>query len=274
MKAAMDIGGTWLRWSLASGLRGKAPRGEGELLDFIGRFIKKYGVTSLGIAFAGQVEEGRIVASPNIEVAPIDIRKYFMEKEGVELRIDNDLNCAALAEAEDWGCDNLVALYSGTGLGAGIVAAGTVLHGAGGMAGEIGHIPYRDAPFVCGCGKRNCLELYASGSGLEKWRQHLGCAESELGRMLHSEESSCRNIAENYLEALRYAAGTLITLCNPGVLILGGGVVAANPWLTERIKTGIGDYALPAALPGIRIEQSRLRNASLRGAEILVGIAG
>ena len=267
----MDIGGSWLRWSISEGVEGRIPSRGLELLPFMESFIKKYEVGILGISFAGQVEDGKIVASPNVEMPPIDIRKYLHGKTGVELRIENDLNCAALAEAEEWKSDHLAALYSGTGLGAGVVAEGRLLRGSRDMAGEIGHVPYRDAPFACGCGKRNCLELYASGSGLEKWCRHLGCGERTLDAMRRSSQASCRRIAENYLKALLSAAGTLITLCNPEILVLGGGVIGANPWLLDRVREEIAEYALPAALPKTRIELSPLENASLRGAEILAG---
>jgi len=271
-KAAIDIGGSWLRWSVPEAGTGRIPSGNLRLLDFLEGFIKKYEITFLGISFAGQVNDGRIVSAPNIRIDPIDIRKYFQQNFGVDLRIENDLNCAALAEAEDWQSDDLIALYSGTGLGAGIIEGGRLCRGSRGMAGEIGHVPYREAPFVCGCGKRNCLELYASGGGLEKWRAYLGCGAVRLDEMLHASAEACRTVAESYLQALLHASGTLITLCNPEILVLGGGVISSTPEIEKRVRGAIASYALPAALDGVRIELSRLENASLRGAEILVGI--
>ena len=270
---AMDIGGSWLRWRLSDGTEDRIPSRHLDLPVFLEKFIKKYEIGRMGISFAGQVEDGRIVAAPNIRVPQIDIRKYFIEKYGVDFRIENDLNCAALAEAEDWKSEHLVALYSGTGLGAGIIDEGKLCRGKRGIAGEIGHVPYRKAPFVCGCGRDNCLELYASGSGLEKWRGYLGCGEENLETMFHaSEGDACRLIAERYLEALLHAAGTMVTLCNPALLVLGGGVIASTPGIADRIRERIETYALPAALEATDIVLSRLENASLRGAELLAGM--
>jgi len=65
------------------------------------------------------------------------------------------------------------------------------------------------------------------------------------------------------------AAGTMVSLCNPELLVLGGGVIRANPWLVEELRREIGNYALPVACRDLRIEESRLENASLRGAELL-----
>jgi glucokinase len=61
----------------------------------------------------------------------------------------------------------------------------------------------------------------------------------------------------------------MVSLCNPEFLILGGGVIRANPWLVEELRREIGNYALPAACRDLHIEESRLENASLRGAELL-----
>ena len=269
---AFDIGGTWLRWSVPedSEAGGKVARETVELLPFLERLIREEGAKSVGISFAGQVSGGVVVASPNVEIPEINIRKYLHERTGALVAIENDLNCAALAEAEAWKTKNLVALYSGTGLGSGIVESGRICRGSRGMAGEIGHIPYREAPFACGCGKRNCVELYASGSGLRKWKEHLGCdASLGLAKLRDVSDPSCAAIARHYLEGLLTAAGTMVSLCNPELLVLGGGVIRANPWIVEKLRTGIGTYGLPVACRDLRIEESRLENASLRGAELL-----
>ena len=105
------------------------------------------------------------------------------------------------------------------------------------MATEIGHIPYKKAPFLCGCGRNNCLELYASGSGIAKWMEHkkLLCAAS-----LHElERTGEKEIVEMFHEALFSALGTTLTLFNPQVLVLGGGIIDANPYLENLILENI-----------------------------------
>jgi len=269
--AAVDIGGSWIRWRLSRGGEGRVPSSEWDPRTFLEKLVRQYGVERVGVSFAGQVDSGRIVASPNVRTDCFDIRKYFMERHGVDLRIENDLNCAALAEAKARGIGSLAALYSGTGLGAGIIEGGRLCRGSRGMAGEIGHVPYRRAPFRCGCGKENCLELFASGSALRKWSAYRGCPGSDLRSLQESERPECRGIAAAYEEALLTAAGILVTLYNPSVLVLGGGVVEANPRLMEGFGARLADYALPVALEGARIEKSRLHDAPLKGAEILAG---
>ncbi|WP_457607929.1 ROK family protein [Nitratifractor sp.] len=274
MKLAIDIGGTWLRYETVGEeeLCGKLPSREHDLLDFIGSMIRKHPqIDAVAVSFAGQVHDGTILSAPNITVSTPEIRDTVESRFGVRLLIENDLNSAALAESLYWEAPFLCALYSGSGLGAGIVEGGELLHGFRSLAGEIGHVPYRRAPFRCGCGKSNCLELYASGSGLAKWMEYEHCAEPvDLEALRQSSDPACRRIADDYLEALLHAAATLLTLCNPSHLILGGGVIRANDWVVDELRCRIGDYALAASLAGVRIELTRLEEASLEGAKLLL----
>ncbi len=273
-RLAIDIGGTHLRYELIGETEvcGNMSSRDSELAHFIGTMIEKYSdIDAVAISFAGQVHDGTILSAPNIETEIVDIQAHFESKYGIRIRIENDLNCAALAESVYWGEENLVALYSGTGLGSGIIEKGEIVYGSRGLAGEIGHIPYREAPFACGCGKHNCIELYASGSGIEKWMAHLDCKEPvDLDRLFRSGSESCRSIAEKYIDALLYAAATLVTLCNPKIVVLGGGVIRHNPFVLESLNARLGDFALHAAMEDLRLEASHIENASLEGAKLLL----
>ncbi len=275
MRLAIDIGGTWLRWESVGEEEfcGKIPSSRIDLVDFIEEALRKHpGLDAVAISFAGQVHEGTVLSAPNLSVREPELQDYFETKYGIRLLLENDLNCAALAEALYWESGYLCALYSGSGLGAGIIEKGQLIHGDRSLAGEIGHLPYRKAPFRCGCGKDNCLELYASGSGMRKWMEFHRCpGEPDLNRWRDSDPNdACRQITESYLEALLHAAADLITLCNPEVLVLGGGVIAHNPWISTVIKTRIDQYALNASLTELRIERSHLEEASLEGAKLLL----
>ena len=271
-RLAIDIGGTWLRYELKGDeeVCGRVRSNETGLKAFIQAMLKKHpDIDKIAVSYAGQVFDGSILSAPNIEVDEPDIADWAEARYGIELILENDLSCAALAESVYWGESYVAALYAGTGLGAGIVQKGEICRGFRGIAGEIGHVPFKPAPFRCGCGKNNCLELYASGGGLAKWREYLGCDIEDLGQMAQGDDP-CRQIAAQFTEALLHAAATLLTLCNPKILVLGGGVVAANPWLIDMLKTRIADYALAASLEGARIEISHLSDASLEGAKILL----
>ncbi|BDY11744.1 ROK family protein [Hydrogenimonas cancrithermarum] len=273
-RLAIDAGGTWLRYELVGKeeVCGKFPSRERELSNFIESMIEKHpDIDAIAVSFAGQVHEGVILSAPNIEVEEPEIETFVETRLGIPLRIENDLNCAALAESVYWNEKELAALYSGTGLGGGIVTGGEILHGWRSLAGEVGHLPYKEAPFRCGCGKNNCLELYASGSGIKKWMDRFGCGENpDLQRLRLSENENCRGIAETYTEALLYAAAAMVTLLNPKILVLGGGVVTHNPDLVDTVRERIGNYALAASCVGLRVEMTHIENASLEGAKLLL----
>ncbi len=273
-RLAIDLGGSWLRYELVGEEQvcGRLPSRETDLASFIASMIERHPqIDAVAISFAGQVHDGTILSSPNIAVAEREIETFVQTRFGIPCRLENDLNCAALAESVYWNETELVALYSGTGLGGGIVTEGRILHGSRSLAGEIGHIPYKEAPFSCGCGKRNCLELYASGSGIEKWMEHLGCEEGvDLERLLSSPRTECAKIAARYLDALLVASATMVTLFNPRILVLGGGVVRHNPELPGAVRKRIGSFALKESCDGLRIESSRIGDASLEGAKLLL----
>ncbi len=254
MKLALDIGGTYFRWEIIGVAKGKEPTQKIDIQDFLSQLIERYKVRALGISFAGQVHRSRILSAPNVHTS-FDPASF-----GIPYIIENDLNCAVLAEARYWQSTHIAALYSGTGLGSGIIDEGRLVRGFRNLAGEIGHIPYRQAPFRCGCGKDNCIELYASGGGIHKWARYLG-VEAVLKEP---------KIKKLYLEALATAAATIFTLCNPKFLILGGGVVQANPDVLQWLKENLSRYAPSFALEGCEIRQSELSDASLEGAKILL----
>ncbi len=254
MKIAIDIGGTYFRWEIIGVAKGKEPIQKIDIQNFLSRLIRRYKVRALGISFAGQVHHDRILSAPNVHSS------FNPAAFGIPYIIENDLHCAVLAEARYWQSSHIGALYSGTGLGSGIIDEGRLIRGYRNLAGEIGHIPYRQAPFRCGCGKHNCLELYASGNGIHKWAKYLG-VQASLKEP---------KIKELYLEALATAAAIILSLCNCEFLILGGGVIQANPDVLQWLQQNLPRYAPPFALKKCAILQSQLSDASLEGAKILL----
>ncbi|WOE69175.1 ROK family protein [Hydrogenimonas thermophila] len=273
-RLAIDVGGTWLRYELVGedDVCGKFSSKKEPFLDFIVSMLRRYPhIDAVAVSFAGQVHNGVILSAPNIDVKKPELKDFVETNFSVSLRLENDLNCAALAESVYWNEKEIVALYSGTGVGGGLIVDGKIVHGWRNLAGEIGHIPYKTAPFKCGCGKDNCLELYASGSGIQKWKKYFGLKEeTTLQQLKSSKKPDAMKIAESYIEALIYAAATMVTMMNPKILVLGGGVIEHNPELVETVCKRIGDYALLASCEGLIIEKSCIENASLEGAKILL----
>jgi glucokinase len=273
-KLFIDIGGTHLRsevWIGSDVVAESIPSRDIGLLSYIDRVMQKYpDISFIGISYAGQVNEGILVASPNINIDEYDIVTAVKMRYGIPVKIDNDLNCAIRAEAAYWESDSIAALFIGTGIGSAVIDQGKLVAGSRNMAFEIGHIPYRDTPLICGCGRSNCIELFASGSGITKWLTLYGRDQKpNLEQLKKSQLEDERSVAAEFERAVLHAAGVLVTLVNPEILVLGGGIVEQNPYLVSLIRENLKEYALKPSLNTLRIEKSVLENAPLSGAKLL-----
>jgi len=275
---ALDVGGTYIRAKLYDtnkeiDLKKKKSK-ETPLVNFIEKILKSHkDIETIGISFAGQVKDGFIVDSPNIKVDVKNIKEYFKEKYKIKLFIENDLTCAVIAEAKELKCKNIATLYIGTGLGLGVIDENKIIKGCSNFACEIGHIPYKKAPFKCGCGRDNCLELFASGQALIKWIEYLNLTcKPTLKALQNSKEKEAKELLVEFEKALFYATGTTITLFNPEILVLGGGIIEANPYLLDKIVSNIEPYTLKPSLKSCKIIKSRLKDAPLIGASLLKDI--
>lgn len=274
MKLVLDVGGTSIRGAIYENAKIiqelDANSREIGLAHFIENILQNNSkIKTVSIAYAGQVRDGVILSAPNITIDKHAIKEYFETNFKIKLFIENDLNAAILAEAKEYTCQDICAVYVGTGLGLGVISANKLIRGARSVATELGHIAYKKAPFVCGCGRDNCIELFASGSALEKWLKYYSFDFEDLKLLKVSKDSKKQEIYEEFLKSLLYALGTVITLFNPKVLVLGGGVIENNQFLIDIIKEKIPNYALGASLDGLEIVQTNIKNAPLKGAYLL-----
>ena len=124
-------------------------------------------IAGVGIGVPGvTTAEGVVVLAPNLDWHHVPFKTILSDRLGVPVEIDNDASVAALGEARlgaGKGCESLVLLTLGTGIGGGIVLNGEIHHGSSFSAGEIGHVCLEPDGPVCGCGKSGCLEALAAG---------------------------------------------------------------------------------------------------------------
>ncbi|WP_304545280.1 ROK family protein [Sulfurimonas microaerophilic] len=275
MKLCIDAGGTYFRYALYEGEQeldsgSEKCNGTG-FISWIEKLLQRYkDVKTIAVGYAGQIKEGSILGAPNIEVTEPDIKNYFQSKYDVKFLIQNDLSCAVLAEAKYFQTEEISALYVGSGLGLGVVTNGSLLEGYNALAGELGHIPYKKAPFVCGCGKDNCIELFASGSGLMKFKHYLKIdATLTLQELRDSTLAEHNELYREFEEALLDAVGVVITLFNPEVLVLGGGIITDDETIFETVLARYREFSMPQSTQGLRIVKTKLQNAVLQGASLL-----
>lgn len=289
--AGFDIGGTQIKYGLIDSeghlvLKGKVPSPEA-IDDFLAAleeawgFLKKRApgpIRSCGFGIAGfySLKQKRVIQSPNypaLDGYPLvpAFRKFI----DVPFRIGNDANMAAYGEfahGAGRGARSLVLLTIGTGIGSGIIIDGKLWEGAGGYAGEIGHITVNPEGDPCNCGGRGCLETEASAPRIVKNYQAL------TGRTDVGDSRGVYLLAKAgdpaALESFRKCAyylgiglGIVINLLNPEKILIGGGVVSAGKFLLGPAVEEARRRSHRISFAGCRIEKASLGNdAGLAGA--------
>ena len=201
-----------------------------------------------------------------------------------DVRLDNDANCFAISEAWDDEFTQyplVMGLILGTGVGGGIVQNGKSITGHSYITGEFGHIrpPVdalevvgRDFPLTrCGCGQLGCIENYLSGRGFAWLYNHFyqqSLTSPEIVALWEQGDHNAREHVERYLDLLAVCLGNILTIVDPDLLVLGGGLsnfTAIADGLAHRLPR----HLLPVARPP-RIERARHGDAGgMRGAAFL-----
>jgi predicted NBD/HSP70 family sugar kinase len=233
----------------------------------------------IGIGLPGPVHAstGRLGSSTILPgwsgVRVTDVQRRFE----LPVHVDNDANLGARAESI-WGAgrdsDPFVYLKASTGIGSGLIANGQVLDGAGGTAGELGHVSVQEEGDICRCGSRGCLETVASAAAITRM------IERALGQTLELEDVVARArggdlaCARALADAGRYigvATATLCNLFNPQRIAVGGSLGMAGDLLLNPMRESLELRAIPSAAADAEIVQAELgERAELLGALALV----
>src|SRR5438132_10272224 len=187
------------------------------------------------------------------------IASEMQRRLGIPVEIENDANLGALAEMT-WGagrdCSNFAYIKAATGIGAGLVVDGRLLHGASGTAGEIGHTTLDESGALCYCGNRGCLETVASGPAI----LHLvsnGRAETlTLSRVIElaaEGDVRCRRAISDAGREIGVAVAGLCNLINPERVIIGGLLSRGGDLLLQPIRDSIRRHAVQAAAEGVEV---------------------
>jgi glucokinase len=201
----------------------------------------------------------------NIPLTGVPLREELGRRLGVPVFVDNDANCAALAEAHTLGEDNLVMLTLGTGVGGGVVIGGTTFRGAHGLGAELGHFTLNpDGPPCPGkCPNRGCIEAYCSGQALERdatelardksgsaLAKRLGADGKVSGREVvaaaEGGDPDALLVFQNFARMLGVALAGYVNVFEPDRVALGGGLSRASNLFLERAVQEASTRALPA----------------------------
>jgi glucokinase len=253
-------------------------------------------VKAIGVCAPGPLnpEAGVVINPPNVPCwrnYPLvaEVERIFQ----MPVKLDNDANAAALAEAT-WGAGrpyrSVFYVGIGTGIGTGIVFDGRILHGASGAAGEGGHMGIDMRGPRCNCGKRGCVEVFASGPAIasrikQKLQadptsklmglpvENLETVTAELvGRAAAAGDSLALSVIHEVIEIFAYWLGNVVDLIEPDVVIIGGGVAPMlAPYLDGIYKCWQGACINPRAQVIPIVLSSYGDDAGVIGAAALCG---
>jgi glucokinase len=243
-----------------------------DILSSVAQFIKskieelnisKEQVIGIGIGIPGPVtEDGRVLMLANLGLADFNVDREVSEMTGLKVKTANDANVAAMGEY--WmgggkGYKNLVLATLGTGVGGGIILGGHIITGYNGAAGEIGHIHVNDEETrSCGCGKKGCLEQYASASGIVNLAKKLLNENKEPSALRGIKEISAKSVLDNAKKGdaislqvvekacdyLGLAFSHIAHVLDPDAFVIGGGVSKAGNILIETTRKYYNQYVI------------------------------
>ena len=243
------------------------------LRDAHGPSVELVGV---GIGCPGPLDlaTGVILTTPNLKWEGFPIRDRISERLDLPASLDNDANCATYAEfwlGAGKGVHSLVGLTLGTGIGGGIVLDGRLLRGASGAAGEIGHMTIDVTGRRCACGNYGCVEAYASGpniaararEGIEAGYESVlpELVDGDLSRLtaetvyegLVLGDAYAHEVMTETAKILGAAVANLVTLFNPEMIVIVGGVTRAGDHLFGPLRTEVRIRAFEVAVDACRI---------------------
>jgi glucokinase len=311
LAVGIDLGGTNLRAALVSVSDGKilqqtkrkleqrepdqVARAIAELTAEVDPDRKRTGV-GIGIAAMLRGFTGVVVNAPNLGWREVDFRSLVKSAlaDGAPVELYNDLNAIALGEQRygaGRGHKDVLCVYVGTGVGAGLVLDGRLYSGASHLAGELGHVKVvLENGRLCGCGARGCLEAYTSGTHIaQRAREELATRTSAAVELAgsreavhagHLDEAARRGDAyalglwDEISRTLGLALGAAVTLVNPSRLVTGGGVFTGAPLLAEKVRERLRVAANAPSLVGFDIVETNLGDhAGVLGASAAISDA-
>jgi glucokinase len=235
--------------------------------------------------------KGTIELAPNLPWKGIvPLAEMMKKKSNIPVVVTNDANAAAVGEMVFGGARNMknfIVLTLGTGLGSGIVINGEVLYGHTAFAGELGHTTVVPGGRECGCGKKGCLETYASASGLVRTVQQVlsetrdesrlrDIAPSALTSKIVADAASKKDTvavkAMNYTaEMLGLAITNSVVFSSPEAVFLFGGLTKAGDILFNPVREYVDKNVMPVFKGTVKILPSGIpeSNAAVLGAAAL-----
>jgi len=285
----IDIGGTAVKMGL-SNLDGtmnlmeefptESEKGGPYVIQKIIDYIEKIHVNfdTISICTTGQVDEetGSIIyANENMpNYTNTELKAIFEKKFGVVVKVENDVNAAALGE-RNFGVgqnyDHFLCLTYGTGVGGAMIINSKIYHGQNGVAGEYGHMILYPNGRPCNCGKKGCYEQYASTTALvnEALKLNKKYTNGKVILQYIEKDLELKHTFHQWILNISYGLVSLIHIFNPPLIILGGGIMEQEN-IVKMIQIEVNKQIMKS-FSNVRIVGASLGNkAGMLGALSLI----
>jgi len=263
-----------------------------EIKNIYKEYADKYLLTGIGIAAPSASNfHGTIETPSNINWGKVNFISLLKKHFQIPIAITNDANAAALGEYKfglGKGLKNFIVITLGTGLGSGIVINGNLLYSEGGLAGEFGHTIVKPNGRLCNCGRKGCLETYASANGIRRTVFDLIARYNEPSELQNISFTQMTGEIINDLalkgdtiaiKAFQYtgkilgkALANLATSFVPEAIILFGGLSGSGELLLKPTRVHFEKNLLSIHKGKVKILKSSIKNgmAAVLGASSLV----
>lgn len=218
-------------------------------------------IASCGVGIPGTVSSDgkKILKVPNIGILSEDIAGELEAQLGIPVGLVQDSRGAAWGEylfGGGRGCDTVVCITLGTGIGTGIVMGGRIYNGALGCAGELGHLPVVRRGRQCGCGKRGCMEKYCAGGGLDITAREIlgdGKTSQDLFDEAEAGNASAKKAIDDAVQMLGAGLVSIVNLMSPDCILFSGGLSEQEELYLNPLMEYIGAHCYMAdKLPVIK----------------------
>ena len=245
------------------------------------------GISAVSLVVPGtvNVQEGVVVKAPNLPcLNGFHLAAALTEELNVPAILENDANAAAVGEM--WqgaavGCNTIICVTLGTGVGGGIILDGKLWRGVDGAAAEIGHMcvdPFGGV--ACTCGSRGCLEVFASATAIVRMTREAmprypdSILQGKENRTAEAIFEAGQEGDELALEIFRrmgvylgIGLANLINILNPEMIVIGGGVVNGWDLFEKHMHQQVEERAFPLLAARVKIERAKCGDdAGLLGA--------
>jgi glucokinase len=288
----IDIGGTYAKLAVVDArgrlvsrgmIETRASEGPAALFERVldvlpGLTGPRRRIGAAGIGCAGLIDRARgyLYSSPNLpQWSQSPISRIGRKVLGVYTCIDNDANVAAFGEYHRGVARRarmFVCITLGTGVGGAIVADGSIVRGASGFAGEIGHVTVNARGPRCKCGNRGCLEAYVGADALVRSaRRRLRTGKRSLiaagggpltpetiARAARRGDRIARDVLNEAAEYLGTAIASVVNLLNPDCVALAGGVAGSFDLMRRRLHEVVAERAFAESARAVRIQRGSL----------------